>query len=637
MAASSHKRMRLRLKENFRQFKFRFHKEKKEMVDFHKSILMLVVIMLMSTVASAQVTPPFTCDASTGVPPTVRSEGITELMGDMILTCTGGTPTAEGQPVPQVNFRIWLNVNVTSRILDGSWLEAVLAIDDPLPANQRACADGGASCPLSGVSAPAGQPPGINYVDPYTGNEGQDVYNVYQGYLAGPSQIDWLGVPIDPPGTQDVRIIRITNVRGNATERGVISGGLVPLSISMYISTIGAHSIPIDTPTQIVAWVQDSMQFSATSKSYLQCISEGEDSYCSGDVYLRYKELFATAFKLQEDDDDPATGRWVDAYNGQPLFGAVYNTESGYYPNGYIDHSNNDHAIEDAGLADTSTCFLATFQNIPSGVALYVSDRQVDSSCGSDDDYWSTNTAAHDDGLTGDWVQVSLTSGAGSAVWCITSDNPIANDNVYFAVDFRWTANTTAGSPALGTGSVNGSYHPLSTVMTATTGPIPRFIDDDPDEWIDIITINSCATNLLFVYMTNQAGFETGGVIANTSKDPFGTSTQEGACTLYYYGFTTGGGAAPAPVTTPTIPAGEHAIWTLSTGGTVQTSGGTIAAVPGFQGYMIAHCEFQYAHGYAFIADIGANLLAQGYQALVMDEQLDEFPRTNSQSEVLSH
>ncbi|MCP5120420.1 MAG: hypothetical protein GY953_57230, partial [bacterium] len=126
-------------------------------------------------------------------------------------------------------------------------------------------------------------------------------------------------------------------------------------------------------------------------------------------------------------------------------------------------------------------------------------------------------------------------------------------------------------------------------------------------------------------------------VISNTSLDPFGTATQEGACTIHYYGFTTGGGPAPSPVTTPTIPAGEHAIWTLSSGGTVQISGGTIAAVPGFQGYVIATCEFQMAHGYAFISDIGASRLAQGYLALVMDEQFALFPRTGSQSEVLSH
>jgi hypothetical protein len=377
------------------------------------------------------------------------------------------------------------------------------------------------------------------------------------------------------------------------------------------------------------------MSFSANSKSYLQCVSEGEDTYCNGDVHLKYWELFATAFKIRLDDAAIDPGRYVDSYTGQPVLGWIYNTETGWYnPNV---GGSNAHDIDEAGLADAATAFRAEFQNIPAGVGLYVSDVSVDILCGLDDDFWSTNAAVHDDGATGDWEQVSLSSGAGSAVWYVTVDNPSANDKVYFAVDFRWKSNTTTGIPALGTGSVNGSYDPLSTVFSASSGPVPRFIDDDPDEWWDIITINSCATNLLYVYVTNQAGFDTGMVISNTSMDPFGTSTQEGACTIYYYGTTTGGGAAPAPVTTPTVPAGEQAIWTLSSGGTVVPNGGTIAAVPGFQGYAIAHCEFQYAHGYAYISDIGNTKIAQGFQALVMDEQMEEFSRTGSTSEILSH
>jgi hypothetical protein len=71
----------------------------------------------------------------------------------------------------------------------------------------------------------------------------------------------------------------------------------------------------------------------------------------------------------------------------------------------------------------------------------------------------------------------------------------------------------------------------------------------------------------------------------------------------------------------------------------VLSSGGAngIDAVPGFQGYIIATCRFQYAHGFAFITDgpIGQAQVAEGYLALVMDEGIGS--RTGSQSEVLSH
>ncbi|MDP8979812.1 MAG: hypothetical protein M3O35_04385, partial [Acidobacteriota bacterium] len=74
------------------------------------------------------------CNANAGVPPIVRAEGITELVGDLILNCTGGNPTRAGAQVPLSNVQIFLNTNITSRIVgSGSLSEATLMIDEPLP------------------------------------------------------------------------------------------------------------------------------------------------------------------------------------------------------------------------------------------------------------------------------------------------------------------------------------------------------------------------------------------------------------------------------------------------------------------------------------------------------------------------
>jgi hypothetical protein len=40
----------------------------------------------------------------------------------------------------------------------------------------------------------------------------------------------------------------------------------------------------------------------------------------------------------------------------------------------------------------------------------------------------------------------------------------------------------------------------------------------------------------------------------------------------------------------------------------------------GFRGYIIAQCRFQYAHGFAFVSDIGAHDIAMGYLALVLPD-----------------
>jgi hypothetical protein len=60
-------------------------------------------------------------------------EGHAELIGDIVLTCTGGIPTPAGGAVPAVNFTILLNTNVTSRLTNGLFTEALLLIDEPNP------------------------------------------------------------------------------------------------------------------------------------------------------------------------------------------------------------------------------------------------------------------------------------------------------------------------------------------------------------------------------------------------------------------------------------------------------------------------------------------------------------------------
>jgi len=85
--------------------------------------------------------------------------------------------------------------------------------------------------------------------------------------------------------------------------------------------------------------------------------------------------------------------------------------------------------------------------------------------------------------------------------------------------------------------------------------------------------------------------------------------------------------APPEPAVN--APAGGMYLMTLQHGGVVKGPAGqnvgTIGAAPGFQGYAIASCEFQFAHGYAFISDTNAQVLAQGYLALIIPDRVS-FP-----------
>lgn len=108
------------------------------MLAFRKWFLALALVLLTVAVAGAQNLPAFQCVANAGVPPLVRAEGIAELVGDLVLNCTGGYPAsgvAGSAPapssIPLINVQVFLDVNVTSKLYETTYnsSEALLMID----------------------------------------------------------------------------------------------------------------------------------------------------------------------------------------------------------------------------------------------------------------------------------------------------------------------------------------------------------------------------------------------------------------------------------------------------------------------------------------------------------------------------
>jgi hypothetical protein len=154
----------------------------------------------------------------------------------------------------------------------------------------------------------------------------------------------------------------------------------------------------------------------------------------------------------------------------------------------------------------------------------------------------------------------------------------------------------------------------LATTTPPAAGQVLTF-DGSMLTWQGIpdqtLPAGTSTTTLLFPFVTNQAGFDTGIAISNTSLDTVGTTPQAGKCTISYFG-----AAAPAAqTTTADVPAGSQLTFTVSAGG-----GLGIAGAPGFQGYLIATCNFQYAHGFALVTDgpIGVAKVGSSYLALVI-------------------
>ena len=89
----------------------------------HRLITALAVLALFAGFASAQVadsgasTGAFQCQASVAVPPAIRGEGLTELVGDIVLVCSGGATPTLGSRISTANFTVSFGTNVTSRLL----------------------------------------------------------------------------------------------------------------------------------------------------------------------------------------------------------------------------------------------------------------------------------------------------------------------------------------------------------------------------------------------------------------------------------------------------------------------------------------------------------------------------------------
>src|SRR5258708_11251956 len=93
---------------------------------------------------------PLTC-ATGAVNPPVRAEGITETLGDILLTCSGGSPGS----MITLNLAIFLNVGITNRISTTSATDVSLTVDTgsgPVPANVPGLLQSSSAVSFNGVT-----------------------------------------------------------------------------------------------------------------------------------------------------------------------------------------------------------------------------------------------------------------------------------------------------------------------------------------------------------------------------------------------------------------------------------------------------------------------------------------------------
>ena len=237
---------------------------------------------------------------------------------------------------------------------------------------------------------------------------------------------------------------------------------------------------------------------------------------------------------------------------------------------------------------------VVTFTGIPEGLKVMVPDivplATDDPATTADEAAASFSLDLMDEGRTSGVgkiednmgeVELSAT-GAGEVVYNL-ADTASTLDDERVELPVTFVRESEDDLPAIGRGRVTVSFHPVSGVGGDTFevggAPLPRFVKSA--KTAAIIEVDACATTLLFPFVFHQSGFDTGIAISNTSSE-------SGSCTINYHG-----AGGPDHHESPLIAGGGQLIFTLSS--TVDTTG--------FQGYLVAVCDFRKAYGFALILD----------------------------------
>jgi hypothetical protein len=535
------------------------------MSDFRTKLFGLVTFATLFTGLSyGQVT-------CTGVVPTinptspilVRAESEADLVSDVTFTCPNSAVVANGQ------LTVFASLPITSKVVTGATTSATFV------------ANGNSEALLT-----------------ITNNVG-GAQVVYQGTVSG-SVLSFTGVNYPANFTA-----LISNVRVNATGAAV---GSTPVAITESIfagsnglATYVQNGVTVGYALKSLvnpAFTVNGSGFPTTNNTYVVCTG---NSAASNAPSLSFTVIAAETF-----------GGFFKTQTGN---GVIQNGEQGSVQNG---------ASAAIGTAASGTQISFALTNVPSVATVYVPTTITYTPAGGVPATLTLNptqTAVTTpagaaaiplaaNGFTyGGFAGFTPSSNALTITYQVTASSSAQVESFQVPFYVAFAANAAA---AQGPITVLESYAPAS-VLTGQATSIPTFAPS-ANTPLNASAINLCQTTLLFPFVTNQLGFDTGIVVANTSTDTLGTggkslaTAQAGTCSLAFFG-----AGAPTPATGVVDPQGSTA------------SGSTHAfllssVAPGFQGYAIASCPFLYAHGYAFLEYnlTQSNGVVEGYIAEVL-------------------
>lgn len=401
---------------------------------------LVAAFCLVSATARAQ-SAPMQCFVNS-LPTVARAAGHAELVGDLVITCAGGTPTAAGATTPTVNVSVTLSTPITSRLHGaaptGTWTEALLFLDDPAPGAQFPCepADGQLSCPALGSGTG---------VTTYAADGNR---NVFRGLRGNQGQtLNFVAIPLDPPG-DEFRVLRIKNIRAAIAGVSAANGQVVA-----FVSFSGSSVPALNNPSVNVAFVQNAVNVTFPDK---ESVVSGVAATRHRLTNIRIVEGFASALRGRTPAMPP------DPPDAQDSVANYYDTETGFFAPGLF------AAAPDLGLADTGTLLEIKVIGVPPGLTLEVGPPTSPNGAFSARPY---GVVADADGF----VAVPIVAGTGVVRWEVTGANPGMMETITVPVYESHPAASvfprTTFVIQVGLGAVD------TTATASATAPLPRFAE----------------------------------------------------------------------------------------------------------------------------------------------------------------
>ena len=489
---------------------------------------------------------------------------MTEVLPDILLSCAPESPLPPGpRDDLKLSISVTLNASVTNTISSDSFgdiSDAVLVVNGNDCATPTANGSTYGSCdaPLATVQDPQ------------------------FGRLTGVTALTWTNVSVPFPGNLPLgaSTLKIRGIRANASQIRLAGGSSSGAPVSA--------ALELRSPAG-VALRNASLRLANSLTGMRLVVSEVEPAAaCGGDsrgaATVVVQEGFASAFRAGSETALP----------GEP------------------------------------TRVMLDIQDVPDGVELripsFVACHQpdFDGSAGASRDSLELALVSGHDAAgaggsaaapgTGTDVPILLEDGAGRAVYEVVADDPGLVEDCHIPALFETSDRRISSARA----SLAASFAPRSAAPRASaSAPSPRFAPAlalaDAD-----VNLGACSTRLLFPFVTNQAGFDTGLVITHGSLQALTDTVAEqaGSCDLHFYGVGGDGEDELLVQHTTAIDPGEQLVFTFSGGNPARN----IIGMDQFQGYLIADCGFPGARGYVFMSDGFGGIadLAMGYLAPVI-------------------